>query len=599
MKKSVIRVHPRRGAYALSLIGLVLGLAGCRTITVVTEIPPLSEVSRDRIESHILEGRPSRALQDLDLLKRYGSTIPHDQLEELREDAEGSLLTMFAAAVGDGDFGNALSIFRSANAVAPGPALVEGYGEWTESSLLAAMADDLLDEGENVAAYMVFYDAFATGQIPPDTMQRFYESALSNGYVPVVDLIEESGVTPAEHPYAPADPTMLLKGSVTILVNKGIRLERGVGYPDGALGSGFFVDPRGYVLTNYHVIKSEVDPEYEGFSRLYISLHDAENEKIPAQVVGWDSVLDIALLKAEVVPEYVFPFDGSVSYNPGDTIYAIGSPGGLRNTVTSGIVSATGRKFLQIGNTLQVDVPVNPGNSGGPLIDAQGSLIGVVFAGIEQFEGVNFAIPGSWVVEIMPRLFAGGPTTHSWLGLTAEDTRKGLEVSYSVPGGAAYRSGIRQGDIIARVNGIAVSSPEEVQRQLVRISPDTLVDVEWQRDDETFSGLLSVDKRPERPLDVAIERDTTANLVAPLFGMVLEETGSYFWDRTFAIRHVYPGGVADETGLSVNDPLTIQDWTIDEENRIAYLQIVVKKKKAGFIERVIQLAAYLEVPNFM
>ena len=579
---------------------LLLAFVGCRTITGVTEVPPLSDVSRDRIESHIVEGRPSRALQDLDLLKRYGTTIPSDQLEELREDAEDSLLAMFNDALIEADFGKALSIFRSASAVTRGTSLGDEYGGWTESGLLAAKADDLLEKGEHVAAYMVYYDAIATGRIPPDTAQRFYESAVSAGYLPLIELAEKSGVAPSEpSPDQVVDPAMLLKGTVTILVNKGIRLERGVGYPDSALGSGFFVDPRGYVLTNYHVIESEVDPEYEGFSRLYISRHDAENEKVPAKVVGWDRVLDIALLKAEVVPEYVFPFDGQVSYFPGDTIYAIGSPGGLRNTVTSGIVSATGRKFLQIGSTLQVDVPVNPGNSGGPLVDAHGSLIGVVFAGIEQFEGVNFAIPSSWIVEILPRLFAGGPTIHSWLGLSGENTRKGLEVSYCLPGGAAFRSGIRQGDVIVSVNDTAVFAADDVQKLLVRISPDTLVDVEWERDGESFSGLLSVDRRPERPLDAAVQLDTTANLVAPLFGMVLEQTGSHFWDRTFVVRHVYPGGVADETGLSVNDPLTIQDWSIDEENRIAYLQIVVKKKKAGFIERVIQLAAYLEVPNFM
>ncbi len=568
----------------------------------VIEAQPRSEVSRDKIEHFILNGEPSRALQDLDFLKRDGSIIPRDQLEELQQNAVGALLDLFTAALVEQDYGTALSIYRSAGALSGKSNLSSEYGEWSESSLLAAMASGLLDGGESVPAYMVFYRALENGVVDMEIVDRFRKHALSTGYLPLVDRIARLG-NESENSIGsdvPAvTPNMLLKGTVTILVNKGIRLDRGVGYPDSALGSGFFVDRRGYVITNYHVIESEVSPEYEGFSRLYISLHDAENEKIPAHVVGWDSVLDIALLKVEVEPEYVFPFEDEMFYDPGDTIYAIGSPGGLRNTVTSGIVSATGRRFLQVGSALQVDVPVNPGNSGGPLVNANGGLIGVVFAGIEQFEGVNFAIPANWIIEIIPRLFAGGSVAHSWLGLTVEETRKGLEVSYSLPREAGHRSGIRQGDIILAINGVGVSTVDQVQKQLIFISPDTLISVDWERDGETYRSLLSVDERPLLPLDSAMDRDAPINLVAPLFGMVLEQTGSYLWDTTYAVRRIYAGGIADETGLSENDPLTIQGWTIDEENRVVYLQIVVKKKKAGFIERVIQLGAYLEVPNFI
>ena len=392
---------------------------------------------------------------------------------------------------------------------------------------------------------------------------------------------------------------MLLDGTVTILVNKGIKLERGVGYPDQVIGSGFFIDPRGYLITNYHVIESEVNPEYEGFSRLYIRLPGSEYERIPAHVIGWDSVFDIALLKVNITPRYFFPFDSSVSYEPGERIFAIGSPGGLLSTVTSGIVSATGRRFLQMGEALQVDVPINPGNSGGPLLNDEGRLIGVVFAGIEQFEGINFASPSQWITQIIPRLFFTGSVTHSWIGLAVEETRKGLEISYSVPGEPGSRAGLMQGDRLLRLNGIEVATVESAQALLMALPPDTLVRAEWEREGESSSGILALGIRPNRPMDTALENDYYVNLISPLFGMALEETGSYMWDRAYAITRVYPGGIADETGLSVNDPLTIQDWTLDEENRAAYLQIVVKKKKAGFIERAIQLGAYLEIDNFI
>ena len=179
----------------------------------------------------------------------------------------------------------------------------------------------------------------------------------------------------------------MMGGTVTIWVNKGIKVDKGVGTPDRSIGSGFFIDKRGYIITNYHVIESEVNPEYEGYSRLYIKKPDYAGTKIPAKVIGWDPVFDIALLKTELKTDYVFSINNEDNYRPGENIYAIGSPGGLDNTITSGIISASGRRFLPIGDSLQVDVPINPGNSGGPLVNSSGEMIGIVFAGIEQFEG--------------------------------------------------------------------------------------------------------------------------------------------------------------------------------------------------------------------
>lgn len=580
---------------------LIMSFAiGCESVDNLADVPPLFEATKDEIESYIADGNPARALQGIDVLKRDGSDMPRITIEALQQDASEALDGMFAAAVESRDFDKALSVYRSAVALSGGETLGEAYDGWSEASLLRERSLEMLENGERIASYVVFSSALDAGLVEQDPALRIAEAAVEDGYRPLLealsDILDDG---PTADDVEPVSPEKLLKGTVTIFVNKGIRLDRGVGYPDSAIGSGFFIDYRGYVLTNYHVIESEVNPEYEGFSRLYIRLHDSENEKIPAQVVGWDSVLDIALLKAEIKPEYIFPLDSHVVYGPGDEIYAIGSPGGLRNTVTSGIVSATGRRFLQVGSTVQVDVPVNPGNSGGPLINVDGGLIGVVFAGIEQFEGINFAIPAEWVIDIVTGLYDGGAVEHSWLGVAVEESRKGLEVAYSLPGAAAGRSGIVQGDRLLSINGTKVATVEEAQALLIGITPDTLIHVEWDRDGETLSGLVSMDKRPERPLDVALERDVYTNLFPPLFGMVVEETGSYFWERGYAIRRVYAGSIADETGLSENDPLSIQDWEVDDDNRVAYLQILVKKKKAGFIERAIQLGAYLEVDNFI
>ena len=127
---------------------------------------------------------------------------------------------------------------------------------------------------------------------------------------------------------------------------------------------------------------------------------------------------------------------------PGDRIYAIGSPVGLEKTLSTGIVSAMGRRLLQVGDSMQVDVLVNPGNSGGPLLSANGDLVGIVFAGLQQFAGLNFAVPYAWVEKALPALYRGGQAIHPWLGMALAETDKGLEVIYCVPDEPAARAGI-------------------------------------------------------------------------------------------------------------------------------------------------------------
>jgi len=126
-----------------------------------------------------------------------------------------------------------------------------------------------------------------------------------------------------------AKVSLYVKGTVTVLVDKGIKVEKGMGFADAVLGSGFFISKDGYIVTNNHVISDCVDPKYEGFSRLYIKLAEDPDTRIPAKVVGYDSVLDLALLKAEVDAPYYFELGSSSGLEAGDKVYAIGSPKGV------------------------------------------------------------------------------------------------------------------------------------------------------------------------------------------------------------------------------------------------------------------------------
>ncbi|MFW5718501.1 MAG: S1C family serine protease, partial [Spirochaetota bacterium] len=396
-----------------------------------------------------------------------------------------------------------------------------------------------------------------------------------------------------------ASPVEMSEGVVTIWVNRGIRLERGMGIPDRVIGSGFFVDPRGYLVTNYHIISSEVDPEYEGYSRLYVKLPSDPDTRIPARVVGYSRIFDVALLKVEVDAPYVFSFTDIRSLEPGSDIVAIGSPGGLENSITSGIISAVGRRFLQMGDAMQMDVPVNPGNSGGPLLDRQGRLVGVVFAGIEQFEGVNFAIPSYWIHTFLPDLYTEGPVALPWIGVAVERAAEGLEVTYVASGSPAEEAGILAGDVLSTFGEWPARDIAAAQSFLLRREPGSLVEVGWLRDGDTLSGVVSLVERPASPVEQALEADLHDRLYPVLFGMRVERTGGFSLRQSYRVTHVYPGSIADETGISSGDTFVERDFDFDDELDTVYLRMFIRKRTEGFMQTGIQLGAYVERDNLL
>jgi serine protease Do len=244
-------------------------------------------------------------------------------------------------------------------------------------------------------------------------------------------------------------------------------------------------------------------------------------------------------------------------------------------------------------------VPINYGNSGGPLLDESGKLVGIVFAGIEQFEGVNFAIPFAWVEKMLPRLYAGEEVGHPWLGAAVQEVDSGLEVIYTVPESPAARAGLREGDVIESLNGSSYTEIGDIQAAILDLDYPVLVSLGWKRDGESVEGAISLAERPYSPIEESLEKDLRDNVILPLFGMKIERTGQFLWRANYAVRRVLPGSIADETGLSRDDPLSIQGWELDMENRFAFLRIYVKKRKSGFLESIVQLAAYLETDIFI
>ena len=243
----------------------------------------------------------------------------------------------------------------------------------------------------------------------------------------------------------------MISGTVTIMVNRGFKVENGVGYPDRVIGSGFFIDKRGYILTNHHVIESEVDPKYKGYSRMYVRLSDsAVGDRIPAKVIGYDTTFDLRLDKDRGDPRvHLRRVERAEDRSRGPH---------LRHRLTGGSGEdghlgdhlRHGARLLQVGDSMQVDVPLNPGNSGGPLLNEKGDVIGIVFAGIQQFPGLNFAVPFALVEKALPALYKGGKAVHPWLGMAVTETEKGLKVVYVVPDEPAEVAGIKTGTSSSR-----------------------------------------------------------------------------------------------------------------------------------------------------
>jgi S1-C subfamily serine protease len=388
----------------------------------------------------------------------------------------------------------------------------------------------------------------------------------------------------------------MIRGVATVWIDRGFRIERGRGVPDRVLGSAFFVDISGLLITNYHVIASEVDPEYEGYSRMYIRMGDSSSLRVPARVIGWDKAMDLALIKTEITPDYVFSVVDRVIPSVGDTVLAIGSPGGLEKTVTSGIVSALGRRFLQIGDVIQIDAAVNHGNSGGPVVDAEGRLVGIVFAGIEQYQGLNFAVPAERLAAALPAMVKGGKAERPWLGFTISETSSGAEIVYAAPKTPASEHRIPEGILITEINGAAVSAPQgglipALQDMLFQTRPGELVAL------KTSDGrrrVMQTAIRPDTPLAEAAKIDSRERMAAPLFGLVLAPSDGRSYTSSYLVKKVIRGSIADEAGISDQDPVSIRGFRVEEKAGYALIEINVKKRRMGFMETTMQLPALLD-----
>ena len=402
---------------------------------------------------------------------------------------------------------------------------------------------------------------------------------------------------------APSKISECMKAAVTVWLDRGVTVKNGAGYADVIIGSGFFIDERGYIVTNHHVIDSMVNPKYEGYARLYIKLAEDSITKIPAKVVGYDSLLDLALLKVELEPEYVLNLGSSSDLEIGDKISAIGTPVGLEGTLTSGIISSFDRKLLSIGNVFQIDAAVNSGNSGGPLIDSNLKVQAVVFAGMLQLQGLNFAIPVEYLKQELPVLYGRGEVIHTWTGCFGNTFRTagkkaGLEVQYVIPGGPAFMAGLSSGDIIKALDGKEISSLDDFNFMLMSYEEGTVLECRAVTSEGTEkSFLLYLEKRPEAPSVTVFDSDLITSSFIPLFGMKLVPSSTTN-KNSYTIEKIILGSAADEMSFSENDTVTVNGINVDQRNEMIITSLSTKRKKKAFLDVVINLATGFDSPYY-
>jgi serine protease Do len=258
------------------------------------------------------------------------------------------------------------------------------------------------------------------------------------------------------------------------------------GQPRGGLGSGFIISSDGYILTNAHVVAD--------FDDVTVRLADSKRE-FKAKVIGVDKRTDVALIKVEAKDLPTVKLGDSKQLEPGQWVAAIGSPFGFANTITAGIVSATGRSLPDETYVpfIQTDVAVNPGNSGGPLINLKGEVIGInslIYSRTGGYMGVSFAIPIEVALDVAKQLQASGKVTRGRLGVGVQPMTKELAQSFGLDAttGAvvttveanspAAKAGVRAGDVILGYNGQKIDEPSLLPRLVAATKPGEKADLE-------------------------------------------------------------------------------------------------------------------------
>jgi serine protease Do len=374
-----------------------------------------------------------------------------------------------------------------------------------------------------------------------------------------------------------------------------------------SLGSGFIIDREGYIVTNNHVI--------EDADRIKVILKD--EKEFDAEIVGRDPNTDIALIKIDAESAFVeVKFGDSDRLEVGQWVVAIGSPFGLEQTVTAGIVSAKGR-VLGSGpydDFIQTDASINPGNSGGPLINMKGEVVGINTAIIASAQGLGFAIPINLAKGIIDQLKESGEVTRGWLGVSIQSLSQELREYYRVENGTgvlvvqvfkgdpADKAGIEPQDIILEVNGKKVKTKQDVTRMIADIGVGETAKIRILRNGREKTFTVKIAKRDEDKIASKDRRDPQENELGITVSEITPELSRRFnimeRDGVIVIS-VENGSKAEEADIQHGDIIKeinhepIKDKedfnaAVEKAREGDSLKLFIKRRNMGFIVRKIE-----------
>jgi len=244
--------------------------------------------------------------------------------------------------------------------------------------------------------------------------------------------------------------------------------------------------------------------------------------------------------------------------------------------------------------------------------------VGIVFAGILQYQGLNFAVPAERLAAALPAMIAGGKAERPWLGLALCETLSGAEIIYAAPNTPASEHRLSEGMRIVSINGQAVTAPQgllipALQDMIFQSRPGELVAIEIMEtsppdtsvspdssvpsNEKIKKQVLMTVVRPDVPLAEAAKIDSRERIAAPLFGLILSPFQGSAFSSAYLVKKVVRGSIADEAGISDQDPISIRGFRIVEDDGYALMEINVKKRRMGYLETTMQLPAWLDSPD--
>lgn len=371
---------------------------------------------------------------------------------------------------------------------------------------------------------------------------------LEDAFVSLADKVRPAVVSLS--PYVPPSPSVRKQDSLS------------KGRPNNA-GAGVIIDGKnGFIVTNSHVVRNS--------DKILVTLFGGK--KVVGQVMGTDDDTDLAVVQIPVTssPLASVQFGDSSRLKVGQMVVAVGNPYGLSETMTFGIISGLNRENVNLSryeDFIQTDASINPGNSGGPLLNIRGEVIGINTAIINYAQNIGFSIPSNIVKRISTQLKENGEVRRGWLGVGIEmvgpaiaakaeiQEGKGVLVNSVFEGDPAEKAGLRVGDIILKIGGIAINSPTRMIRIVGVISPGQTVQLDILREGKPRVIPVKLDNYPKKNLKKASL--STPQKQFPILGIELEPASKEIDDpgEGLIIKEVILGSVADTKGVKSGDKI--------------------------------------------